>query len=116
LLDHVQVHACKVNGPVPAIFVQVHDAEADSLKRTARSSMASEYRLQVAGRGVDHLQHLGRCRLPFQRLALLGKQPSVLDSDDACAAKFCSQRDLFVGKTAALPAGKLSRSRARRRP
>src|SRR5215470_932456 len=37
-----------------------------------------EHRGEVAGRGVDDLQHLGGCGLLCQGLARLGQQPRVL--------------------------------------
>ena len=40
-----------------------------------------EHRRQIAGRGVDHLQHLGGRGLLLQRLALFGDQPRVLHRD-----------------------------------
>src|SRR3954453_23738672 len=41
-----------------------------------------EYRREVAGRGVDDLQHLGGRGLLRQRLARLGQQPRIFNRDD----------------------------------
>src|SRR5262249_3972702 len=40
-----------------------------------------EYRRKIAGRRIDHPQHLGSRRLPLQRLAGFGQQPRVLHGD-----------------------------------
>jgi hypothetical protein len=53
-----------------------------------------EDRLEVTGRGIDDLQHLGRRGLLLQRLAQLGQQPRVLDRDDRLVGKGAHQFDL----------------------
>ena len=57
-----------------------------------------EHRRQIAGRGVDHLQHLGGRGLLFQRLALLGHQPRVLDRDHRLIGEGADKFDLPVGE------------------
>ena len=57
-----------------------------------------EHRRQIARRGVDHLQHLGGRGLLFQRLALLGQQPRVLDRDHRLIGEGADQFDLPVGE------------------
>ena len=57
-----------------------------------------EHRRQIAGRGVDHLQHLGGRGLLFQRLPLLGDQPRVLHRDHRLGGEVLQQRDLLVGE------------------
>ena len=41
-----------------------------------------EHWRQIAGRGIDHLQHLGSRGLLLQCLPLLSDQPRILDGDD----------------------------------
>jgi hypothetical protein len=65
-----------------------------------------EHGRQVAGRGVDHLQHLGHSYLLFQRLALLGDQPRIIDRDDSLIGKRADKLDLPVGKRLHPLAGK----------
>ena len=57
-----------------------------------------EHRRQIAGRGVDHLQHLGGRGLLLQRLALLGQQPRVLDRDHRLIGEGADEFDLPVGE------------------
>ena len=57
-----------------------------------------EHRREVAGRGVDDLQHLGGRGLLLQRLARLGDQPRVLHRDDRLRREILQQRDLLVGE------------------
>ena len=57
-----------------------------------------EHRRQIAGRGVDHLQHLSGRGLLLQRLALLGDQPRVLHRDHRLGGEVLQQRDLLVGE------------------
>src|SRR5215472_13039659 len=54
-----------------------------------------EYRREVAGRGVDDLQYLGRCGLLLQRLARLGQQPRVFHCDDGLRREILEQSDLL---------------------
>ena len=46
-----------------------------------------EHRREVAGRGVDDLQHLGGRGLLLQRLARLGQQPCILHRDHRLRGK-----------------------------
>ena len=57
-----------------------------------------EHRRQVAGRRIDHLQHLGSRGLLLQRLPLLGDQPRVLHRDHRLGGEVLQQRDLLVGE------------------
>ena len=57
-----------------------------------------EHRRQIAGRGVDDLQHLGGRGLLFQRLALFGHQPRVLDRDHRLIGEGADKFDLPVGE------------------
>ena len=57
-----------------------------------------EHRRQITGRGIDNLQHLrDRCLL-FQRLALLGQQPRILQRDHRLMGEAFQQRNLLFGK------------------
>ena len=64
-----------------------------------------EYRLQLAGRAGDDLQHFGGRGLLLQRLgeivgalAQLVEQPRVLDGDDGLGGEVLHQLDLLVGE------------------
>ena len=57
-----------------------------------------EHRREVAGRGIDDLQHLGGRGLLLQRLARLGDQPRILHRDDRLRREAFEQRDLLVGE------------------
>ena len=64
-----------------------------------------EYRLKFAGRGADHLEHVGGGGLLLQRfgqivgaLTQLVEQPRVLDGDDGLGGKVLHQLDLLVGE------------------
>ena len=57
-----------------------------------------EHRREVAGRGIDDLQHLGGRGLLLQRLARLGDEPRVLHRDDRLRREILQQRDLLVGE------------------
>ena len=71
---------------------------AASHSRIAFSSIASNTGVEIAGRGVDHLQHLGGRGLLLQRLALLGQQPRILDRDHRLIGEGADKFDLPVGK------------------
>ena len=57
-----------------------------------------EHRRQIAGRGIDHLQHLSGRGLLLQRLPLLGDQPRVLHRDDRLSGEVFKKRDLLVSE------------------
>ena len=57
-----------------------------------------EHRRQIAGRGVDDLQHLGRRCLLLQRLPLFGDQARVLDRDHRLIGEGADELDLPVGE------------------
>ena len=57
-----------------------------------------EHRREIAGRGVDDLQHLGGRGLLLQRLALFGDQPRVLDRDHRLISEGADEFDLPVGE------------------
>ena len=57
-----------------------------------------EHRREVAGRGIDDLQHLGGRGLLLQRLARLGDEPRVLHRDDRLRREILQQRDLLIGE------------------
>ena len=59
-----------------------------------------EHRREVAGRGIDDLQHLSGRGLLLQGLAGLGDQTRVLDRDDRLRGEILQQCDLLVGKRA----------------
>ena len=64
-----------------------------------------EHRLHIVGRAGDHLQDIGRCGLPLQRLLRLVEQPHVLDGDHGLIGKGLQQFDVMWGKRAGgLPA------------
>ena len=57
-----------------------------------------EHRREIAGRGIDDLQHLGGRGLLLQCLARLGDQPRVLHRDHRLRREVLQQRDLLVGE------------------
>ena len=57
-----------------------------------------EHRREIAGRGIDNLQHLGGRGLLLQRLPLLGQQPRVLDRDHRLIGEGADELDLPVGE------------------
>jgi hypothetical protein len=54
--------------------------------------------LEIAGRGIDDLQHLGGRSLLLQSLARLGQESRVLHRDDRLRREILQQRDLLVGE------------------
>ena len=57
-----------------------------------------ENRGEVAGRGIDDLQHLGGGGLLLQCLARLGNEPRILHRDDRLRREILDERDLFLGE------------------
>ena len=57
-----------------------------------------EHRRQIAGRGIDHLQHLGGRGLLLQRLALFGDQARIFHRDHSLRGEAFQQCDLMLGK------------------
>ena len=57
-----------------------------------------EHRREIAGRGVDDLQHLRGRGLLLQCLTLLGQQPRVLDRDHGLIGEGGDEFDLPVGE------------------
>ena len=57
-----------------------------------------KHRRQIAGRGVDDLQHLGCRSLLFQRLPLFGQKSCVLDRDHRLIGEGADKCDLPVGE------------------
>src|SRR6516225_389074 len=55
-----------------------------------------EYRLQVAWRRANNLEHIGGGGLLLQRFAQLVQQPRVLDGDDGLGGKVLDELDLLV--------------------
>src|SRR6516162_3499318 len=68
----------------------------------------AEHRLkywpEIAGRGIDDAQHLGRRGLLLQSLARLGQEPRVLHCDDRFRREVLEEGDFFVGERAYLAA------------
>jgi hypothetical protein len=59
----------------------------------------AQHRLHVRRRSADHLQHLGRRRLPLERLLGLVEQPRVLDRDHRLVGEGAQQLDFLVRKS-----------------
>ena len=57
-----------------------------------------EYRLKLAGRAGDDLEHVGGRGLLLQRFAQFVEQPRVLDGDDGLGGEVLDQLDLLVGE------------------
>jgi hypothetical protein len=64
-----------------------------------------EYRLHVGRRRGDHLQDVGRGRLPLQRFLGLVEQPCILHRDHGLGGEVLKQRDLLLGKGTDVPSG-----------
>ena len=60
--------------------------------------LAYLYQLQIKRRSTDDLEHVRGGGLCCQRLTQFVEQPCVLDSNDACAAKFVSNSICFSVK------------------
>ncbi|HVC54610.1 MAG TPA: hypothetical protein VND95_01565, partial [Stellaceae bacterium] len=57
-----------------------------------------EHRGEVAGRGIDDLQHLGGRGLLFEGLARLGDEARVFHRDDRLRREILQQRNLLVAE------------------
>jgi len=57
-----------------------------------------EHRREVAGQGIDDLQHLGGGGLLLQRLARLGEKPRILHCNDCLRCEILQEGDLLIGK------------------
>ena len=79
-------------------------AESAPHRRIALSSIASNTGVEIAGRGIDDLQHLGGRGLLLQSLTRLGNEPRVLHRNDRLRREVLQKRDLLVGKRARLQA------------
>ena len=76
-----------------------------------------EHRLHVRGRAADDAEHLGGCRLMFQRLAQFRvalaeftEKSDVLDGDDGLVGESFKESDLFFGEWADFQAADRYRS------
>src|SRR5215472_5891554 len=64
-----------------------------------------EYRREIAGRGIDDLQHLGGRGLLLQRLARLGDEPRILCGDDRLRREILQQHDFLAREWPDLASG-----------
>jgi hypothetical protein len=64
-----------------------------------------EYWGEIAGRGIDDLQHLSGGGLLLQCLARLGDQPRVLHRDHRLGGEILEERNLLVGERPDLATG-----------
>ena len=97
----------RVAAPCRPLAEIVHHHRSSTRRMTPRKARAPFPRSrrtpgEVAGRGVDDLQHLGGRGLLLQSLARLGEEPRVLHRDDRLCREILQQRDLFVGERADL--------------
>ena len=81
-----------------AIFVKLKAAERDATQAVRFLQNYIKYGREIAGRGVDDLQHLSGRGLLLQRLACLGNQPGVFDRDDSQVGEGRDQLDLPLGE------------------
>src|SRR5262245_25795687 len=86
-------------------FTQPEDAVRCLAKPSRVRQHGLKYRLKLAGRAADHLQHLGSRGLLLQRLGELARarlhlveQPHVLDRDHRLVGEGGYQLDLLVGE------------------
>ena len=71
--------------------VEAENAAVCSIaQRRSSGGDCVEHRGEVAGRGIDDLQHLGGRSLLIQCLACLGQSRAFSIAMTACAAKFCN--------------------------
>jgi hypothetical protein len=57
-----------------------------------------EHGREVARRGIDDLQYLGRRGLLIERLARLGQEARVVHGDDGLGPEILQQRNLLIRK------------------
>ena len=79
--------------------VEAENAAVCSIaQRRSSGGDCVEHRGEVAGRGIDDLQHLGGRSLLIQCLACLGQEPRALHRGDSLGREVLQQCDLSVGK------------------
>ena len=83
-------HAACSDGLKALAVIGVQHAERGLAQPHRLFQHRIEHRREIAGRGVDDLQHLGGRGLLLQCLALLGDQPRFSIAITAWAAKFCN--------------------------
>src|SRR3954466_3092429 len=81
-----------------------HQAECALAQPQRLFQHRAEHRGEVAGRGVDDLQHLGGRGLLLQRLTRFGNETRILDCDDRLRREVLEKCDLLVGERAHLAA------------
>src|SRR5262249_33492621 len=84
----------------PLTVPYLQSATIDTAKAVRLLQDRIEDRCEVAGRGIDDLQHFGGRGLLLQGLARLGQQPRVLRRDDRLRREILQQRDLLVSERA----------------
>ena len=72
----------------------------EAFLRQNRIDVGVEHRREIAGRGVDDLQHLGGRGLLLQRLARLSQEPRVFHCDDRLRREVLQQRYLLISERA----------------
>src|SRR5437762_8045977 len=75
-----------------------HSAKRRLAKPQSFLQHCVEDRLEVTGRRIDDLQHLGGGGLLFECLSGLDNEPCVLHRDDRLRREVLEQRDLFLRK------------------
>src|SRR5262249_26896884 len=73
-------------------------AESRSTQMHGLFEYRVEHRRQVAGRGIDDLQHLRRRGLLLQGFARLGQQSRILHCNHSLVGKGANQLDLTIGE------------------
>src|SRR5262245_30838226 len=84
------------NAPKGAVLEKIQGTEACLTDLRGARKDRLEYRLQVARRRADHLEHVGGGGLALQRLAQLVEQPRIFYGDDGLGGKIADQFDLLV--------------------
>src|SRR6516164_4138634 len=77
-------------------LIEVQTADCDPADIMCLLQDCLEYRREIAGRTVDHLQNLGGRGLLFQGFAGLVDQPGVFHRDHRLGREVLQQRDLLV--------------------
>ncbi len=97
----LRISACR-SPPQLLAVIEHQRTEGSATENVCLFQHRVEDRREVAGRGIDDLQHLRRCGLLVEGLARLGNEPRVLHRDHRLRGEVLQQRNLLVGEGAHL--------------
>ena len=75
-----------------------------------------EHRSEIAGRGIDGLQHLGGRGLPLKRFALFVQEPDVLNCDHRLVGEILDKLNLPLSEWSHLLAVNVDHAKQRSAP